>query len=209
MFTGENMKDIDQITADADEINTKTKIFNVAARLIGQKGYHAVSMREISEQSGVSKPTIYYYFKSKEGLYRQLFISAIAYSDDQLNEILTRNISVKEKLIELIKVRFHQALRYPELAKFFLHLFIFMEDTPLSAQFQAEAIIRREILSKLIQEGINNKEFGLSAKTPIAVEIILGTLIYFISQQLVSHKKILSDQLAEEITEVLFKGLNE
>jgi len=201
------MKHKDQITVD--ELNTKTKIFNVAARLIGQKGYHAVSMREISEQSGVSKPTIYYYFKSKEGLYHQLFISAIAYSDDQLNEILTHNISVKEKLIELIKVRFHQALKYPELAKFFLHLFIFMEDTPLFEQFQAEAIIRREIISKLIQEGINNKEFGLSVKTAIAVEIIIGTLIHFIGQQLVSNKKILSDQLAEEIIDVLFKGLNE
>jgi len=191
------------------EINTKTKIFNVAARLIGRKGYNAVSMREISEQSGVSKPTIYYHFNSKEGLYRQLFNSAIAYSDAQLNEILTRDISVKEKLIELIKARFQQTLKYPDFAKFFLQLFIFMEDTPLSKQFQTEAIIRREILAKLIQEGINNKEFGFSVKAPIAVEILIGTLIHFIAQQLVSNKTILSDQLAEEIIEVLFKGLNE
>jgi len=201
------MKQMDQVTVE--EVNTKTKIFNVAARLISQKGYHAVSMREISEQSGVSKPTIYYYFNSKEGLYSNLFHSAIAYSDAQLNEILIREISVKEKLIELIKARFQQTLNYPDFAKFFIHLFIFMEDTPLSKQFQTEAIIRREILVKLIQEGIDNKEFGLSVKTPIAVEIIIGTLIHFISQQLVSHKKILSDQLAEEIIDVLFKGLNE
>ena len=201
------MKHWDQIAVA--EIDTKTKIFNVAARLIGQKGYNAVSMREISEQSGVSKPTIYYYFDSKEGLYRQLFTSAIAYTDAQINDILARDLTVKEKLVEVIKVRFQQALKYPDFAKFFLHLFIFMEDTPLSKQFQNEAIVRREILIKLIQEGIKNKEFGLSVKTPIAVEIIIGTLLHFVAQQLASHKKILSDRLAEEIVEVLFKGLNE
>jgi len=58
-------------------------------------------------------------------------------------------------------------------------------------------------------EGIDKKEFGISVKTQIAVEIIIGTLIHFISQQLASRRKILSDQLAEEIIEVLFKGLNE
>jgi AcrR family transcriptional regulator len=192
-----------------NEIDTKTRIFNVAARLISQKGYHAVSMRQISEQSGVSKPTIYYYFNSKEGLFRQLFDSAIAYSDAQLNEIMKREISVKQKLVELIKARFQQTLTYPDFAKFFLHLFIFIEESPLSEQFHSEAIVRREILVRLIQEGIDKKEFGLSVKTPVAVEIIIGTLIHFIAQQLVNPRRILSDQLAEEIIEVLFKGLNE
>jgi AcrR family transcriptional regulator len=201
------MKQIDQITAD--EVSTKTKIFNVAARLISQKGYNAVSMREISEQSGVSKPMIYYYFNSKEGLYRHLFDSAITYSDAQINEVLDRDISVKQKLIEITKARFHQTLKYPDFARFFLHLFIFMEDTPLSEQYQTTAIVRREILSKLIQKGIHNKEFGVSVKATIAVEILIGTLIHFISQQLASSKKILSDRLAEEIIELLFKGLNE
>jgi AcrR family transcriptional regulator len=201
------MNDKEQIAGT--EFNTKTKIFNVAARLIGQKGYNAVSMREISEQSGVSKPTIYYHFNSKEGLYRQLFKSAITYSDAQLNDILSRDISAREKLIEVIKARFQQTLKYPDFAKFFLQLFIFMEDTPLSEQFQAEAIIRREILARLIQEGIKNKEFGVSVKAPIAVEILIGTMIHFIAQQLISNKEILSDQLAEEVIEVLFKGLNE
>jgi AcrR family transcriptional regulator len=201
------MNTVDQFISD--EASTKSKIFFVAARLIGQKGYHAVSMREISEQSGVSKPTIYYYFNSKEGLFLQLFNSAIAYSDSQINEILARDISIREKIMELIKARFHQTLKYPDFAKFFLHLFIFMEDTPLSKQFQAEAIIRREIIARLLQQGINNKEFGLTVKPPIAVEIIIGSLIHFISQQLLSTKRILSDDLAEEIIKVLVKDLNE
>ena len=191
------------------ELDTKTKIFNVAARLMAQKGYNAVSMREISEQSGVSKPTIYYHFNSKEGLYQELINTAIDYGDAQLDEILQRDLTVKQKLVELVKVRFQQSLKFPDFAKFFLYLFVSLEDTPLVDRFKKEAISRREIMVDLIQEGIDKKEFGISVKTQIAVEIIIGTLIHFISQQLASKRKILSDQLAEEIIEVLFKGLNE
>jgi AcrR family transcriptional regulator len=188
---------------------TKTKIFNIAARLMAQKGYNTVTMRQISEQSGVSKPTIYYYFKSKEGLYQELINTGLAYVDSQVDEIFTRDIPVKHKLTELVKIRFHQCLNYPDFAKFFLYLFAMMEDTPLPVGFKKEAITRREFLVDLIQEGINNGEFGLSVKTSVAVEIIIGTLTHFISQQLSTKKVILSDQLAEEVIEVLFKGLNE
>jgi AcrR family transcriptional regulator len=189
--------------------STKTKIFNIAARLMAQKGYNAVTMRQISEQSGVSKPTIYYYFNSKEKLYQELINTGLAYVDAQVEELFKRNIPVKQKLTELIKIRFQQCLNYPDFAKFFLYLFAMMEDTPLPVGFKKEAITRREFLVDLIQEGINNGEFGLSVKTSVAVEIIIGTLTHFISQQLSVNKVILSDQLAEEIIEFLFKGLNE
>ncbi|HNT64383.1 MAG TPA: TetR/AcrR family transcriptional regulator, partial [bacterium] len=51
---------------------TKAQIIRIAAHLFALKGYDGVSMREISEKTGVTKPTIYYYFGNKEGLYRAL-----------------------------------------------------------------------------------------------------------------------------------------
>jgi AcrR family transcriptional regulator len=47
-------------------------IARVAARLFAQKGYDATSVREIVEAAEVSKPTLYYYFRSKEGLAQAL-----------------------------------------------------------------------------------------------------------------------------------------
>ncbi|MDE2507967.1 MAG: TetR/AcrR family transcriptional regulator [Planctomycetota bacterium] len=43
-----------------------------AARLFASRGYDATSVREIVEAAGVTKPTLYYYFGSKEGLARAL-----------------------------------------------------------------------------------------------------------------------------------------
>ena len=62
---------------------------------------------------------------------------------------------------------------------------------------------------KLVQDGINIGEFGQSADPELAAEIFLGTITHYLWKQINCNKTILSDQLAEEIVELLFKGLNE
>jgi TetR/AcrR family transcriptional regulator len=43
-----------------------------AAKLFAERGFHATSVRQIVEAAGVAKPTLYYYFRSKEGLAQAL-----------------------------------------------------------------------------------------------------------------------------------------
>jgi len=45
------------------------EMLEVAGRVFAQRGFHAASMEEIAGGAGVSKPMIYNYFGSKEGLY--------------------------------------------------------------------------------------------------------------------------------------------
>jgi AcrR family transcriptional regulator len=44
-------------------------MLEVAGRSFAARGFHAVSMDEIAKQAGISKPMLYHYFGSKEGLY--------------------------------------------------------------------------------------------------------------------------------------------
>jgi AcrR family transcriptional regulator len=45
------------------------QMLEVAGQSFAARGFHAVSMDEIAEQAGISKPMLYHYFGSKEGLY--------------------------------------------------------------------------------------------------------------------------------------------
>jgi AcrR family transcriptional regulator len=45
------------------------EILEVAGRVFAARGFHAASMDEIAEGAGISKPMVYSYFGSKEGLY--------------------------------------------------------------------------------------------------------------------------------------------
>jgi AcrR family transcriptional regulator len=45
------------------------QMLSVAARLFAERGFNGVSMDEIAELVGITKPMLYAYFDSKEGLY--------------------------------------------------------------------------------------------------------------------------------------------
>jgi AcrR family transcriptional regulator len=55
------------------EMTTKERIFDVAIDLFAQKGFDAVSMREIAEAAGIKKATLYYYFTSKDQMLENIF----------------------------------------------------------------------------------------------------------------------------------------
>ncbi len=59
-------------TAKAELSTVARHIARVAARLFAERGFDATSVREIVEAAGVAKPTLYYYFGSKEGLAQAL-----------------------------------------------------------------------------------------------------------------------------------------
>jgi TetR/AcrR family transcriptional regulator len=59
---------VNQTEAPADA-DVRERIFQSALRQFSSKGYAATSLREIADDARTTKPMIYYYFGSKEGLY--------------------------------------------------------------------------------------------------------------------------------------------
>jgi AcrR family transcriptional regulator len=62
-----------KIAKDAPgEETTKERILTVAIDQFAQKGFDAVSLREIAEAAGVRKATLYYYFTSKDEILEKI-----------------------------------------------------------------------------------------------------------------------------------------
>lgn len=59
------LKDGDREKARAEK---RGAILDAAIKLFGNRGYHATSFADIAEYLGVTKPTVYHYFKNKEEL---------------------------------------------------------------------------------------------------------------------------------------------
>ncbi|SFM48009.1 TetR/AcrR family transcriptional regulator [Thermodesulforhabdus norvegica] len=60
-----------------DAENTKQAILDVAEKLFSEKGFSGVSVRDISEASGVSQSLIHHHFGSKHALYQEVKRRAI------------------------------------------------------------------------------------------------------------------------------------
>lgn len=52
--------------------NTKQKILNVSLDLFSQKGFSAVSIRDICAQVMIKESTVYYHFKNKQAIFDEL-----------------------------------------------------------------------------------------------------------------------------------------
>ena len=66
-------------------MDNRQLIMEKALELFCARGYDAVGVQEIAEQSGITKPTLYYYFGSKQGL---------------METILEENSRILEEMLE-------------------------------------------------------------------------------------------------------------
>lgn len=62
---------------EAEREQKREAIIHAAALAFGENGYHRTSLDHIAERLGVTKPTIYYYARSKEELLDQVVARAL------------------------------------------------------------------------------------------------------------------------------------
>ena len=84
-----------------DENDKKVKILLAAARLFANQGYAGTSVREIVALAGVTKPTLYYYFKNKEDLCVKLMDVAMETYATVLKESLKQPGNMRRRLASL------------------------------------------------------------------------------------------------------------
>jgi AcrR family transcriptional regulator len=81
------------------EPNARERLLETATELFAEKGYASTSVREIVDRAGVSKPVLYYYFQSKEGLFYAILEWAADVQQDILNEIIAASGTVLDRFI--------------------------------------------------------------------------------------------------------------
>lgn len=57
---------------ERERLTRRSDILEIALRLLVEKGYHNVTMREIASEAGFATGTLYNYFEGKEALYAEL-----------------------------------------------------------------------------------------------------------------------------------------
>lgn len=74
------------------------QIKDTVARLFAEKGYHGTSMRDVGNEIGMSKSSMYNYFKSKEDILFHLMNDAMDEALETLQAICRADHSPDEKL---------------------------------------------------------------------------------------------------------------
>jgi len=74
-------------TKGVPRVDRETQILDVASEHFGTYGFAATSVAAIAERAGISKPLIYNYFGSKEGLYEACLVRGGSLVADEIERI--------------------------------------------------------------------------------------------------------------------------
>jgi TetR/AcrR family transcriptional regulator len=94
------------------------QIARAAARLFAEKGYEATSVREIVMAAGVAKPTLYYYFQSKEGLAHALITGSLIVLGSTLEQIVSHVADPVDCLEQVIEAHYNFCREDPDRVRF-------------------------------------------------------------------------------------------
>jgi AcrR family transcriptional regulator len=117
----------DQNTAD-----TRAHIMEVARQQFMQKGYAGASINTIVDATRVTKPTVYYHFKNKAGLFAALVEDAYNRCYEERRGAIDINTPTAEQIYQVIAADFAFCLAAPDLVRFVIALtFALPDDKPL------------------------------------------------------------------------------
>jgi AcrR family transcriptional regulator len=82
----------------------KQQILDAAMVVFARSGFHKARMDDIVSESGWSKGTLYWYFKSKDEIISAVIENFFTQELDRVVESLDTDLSVKEKLLTTTKI---------------------------------------------------------------------------------------------------------
>lgn len=191
---------------DISEVR-KNQILDAATTVFARLGFHHARMDDIVKESGLSKGTLYWYFKSKEDLIAAISQRLYTQELERLQRILVAEGPVSERLLLLARDRVASLERTSDLLPIFFEFYAAAVHQKWVHQTISEYSRKfRELLEALIQQGIDSGEFRPvnAAETAISLASIFeGLTIHW----LMDPRTVQWDNLSESSIPLLLEGL--
>src|SRR3954469_6479675 len=136
----------------------RLELVDLAARVFARKGYHATSIDDLVEATGLKRGGLYHYISSKEDLLIAAHERFIAPLLENARAIAAEDLPAEEALRRLAHALMHDITVYQDQVTVFLHEWRAIEDRPewqyvREGRREFEAIIQ-SILRRGREEGV-------------------------------------------------------
>jgi AcrR family transcriptional regulator len=95
----------------AGQGETRQRLFEAAIDIFNERGFAAASTQLIVERAKITKPALYYYFKNKENLYREIIHDIFTHFNNRLSAIAAGSFPPVDKLIRMVSLCLDDAER--------------------------------------------------------------------------------------------------
>jgi AcrR family transcriptional regulator len=187
------------------EVRSPDRILLRALELFSSKGYDATSVREICEAAGITKPTLYHFFGSKEGVYRTLVDGSLEdFRRDLLAQIQLPG-ATGDRLKRVARCYFESVRAHRELMRFILGLIHHPPSSAPVTDFRHfyEELVR--LIARQVEEGVRDGTLS-AGPTEVRMLVLMGALGEAICGNLISGHPDLTPSLADTLVETVIRG---
>ncbi len=154
---------------------TLDEIVAAAAKVFRDKGYHAATVRDIAEEVGILKGSLYHHFESKEALLYLVVKEPIAQMHRTIAAIAEADLTATEKLHQAI------AAHLEAFDQHYPHLFVYLRERESVKRRFREMIgfspkEYERCWQQIIREGVEQGEFRSDLDIQVASYGVLGML---------------------------------
>lgn len=182
----------------------KNEIITTAAKLFKEKGFSAVTMRDLATAMGIKAASLYNHINSKQDILKTIIISIAEEFTKGMNAIIqseASNISKLKSIVELhINITAHNTNEMAALNNDWMHL----ED-----QLEYYLQLRNEYESNflnIIKKGIYSSEIKKS--NPEIIMFSMLTTLRSLYLWIPKKEDLNAGDLANDLTEILIEGIN-
>ena len=159
---------------ETSDSKTRERILRAALRIFADCGYAAASVQAIVDAARVTKPTLYYYFRSKAGLYQALIDWAHDERFRLMQEAAQRGSLLAERLIEILSALFEFINHNRSLMRIaFATAFAARGEIPSEIRYLGKCERNFEFIHALVEQGLSA---GVLDKAFDSHDLALGIL---------------------------------
>lgn len=196
--------------AKKENKTSKEEIKLKAFELMARQGIKSISMRQIAEACGVSKPVLYYYFKDKDDLLFQMIKERLDEINKILNQGLEKDLSLQDLLKTLLYSHFIVKNDFKETSSFLLHLSVYvrgnktLENKLLNIRKEANEAIYKMLNLQYKKGRLTKKNRETGFYLVLAVFSFLS--MYSVDKSIKIDKDLINDMANAILKGISFKG---
>ena len=183
----------------------KEEIQYAAAKLFGEKGFAASSVRDIAQAVGLGAASLYNHMGSKDELLTTICFHCANEFLSGMEIIDTTLLKPEEKVKELIRLQIRIALHDESSLTVFNDEWRHLQEPFLSSFLELRRRYETTYL-RIIREGIDSGVF-IATDAYMIYQLILSSLRW-LHMPGVKKTKLTEHELSEQITSILIKGIS-
>jgi len=185
----------------------KEEIIKVACKLFASQGYYNTTIPDIADAIGMSVGNFYNYFESKEELAKYIIQYSSKLLAQEIKKINETQLSVREKIFNIVRKFFEIAQQQPELIEYFLR--VFLSNREVFDEGCEGFLCVSDVVTELmifLEEGAKKGELRQQDFFPAFVTLMgpLGGLVFLYGEQVLPKEPY---EYADEIAENIWRAL--